>query len=150
MSRALRCVLSPLAFALAAAIPYAAPVSGQDPEMESALQTFLTAWQDQDGSRLESALQSSGVTLRMGPESHGPVQPRQAAAALRQYMEDRSPGEFRIRRMSSAGGEPERGFAEVEWSTVVRGTTEPVGYTVFVGMERSDRGWAVQEVRILD
>lgn len=143
-------VLTPLASALLVAVCWVTPANGQDPEMESALQVFLSAWQNQDGSRLEAALQSSGVSLRMGPESHGPVQPRQAAAALRQYMEDRSPGEFQVRRVSSAGGEPERGFAEVEWTTVVRGTTEPVGYTVFVGMERSVRGWAVQEVRILD
>ena len=125
-------------------------VRAQDAEMESALQSFLAAWQSDDADNLEAALVGSGVSLSMGNESHGPVRPRQAAAALRQYMADRSPGEFNVHRVSSAGGEPERGFAEVAWNTVVRGTTEPVGYTVFVGMERSSAGWAVQEVRILE
>lgn len=135
---------------LLAVVAWVAPAQGQNPEMESSLQAFLAAWQSEDGAQLEAALLVTGVSLRMGNESHGPVRPRQAAAALRQYMADRSPGEFMVHRVSSAGGEPERGFAEVEWSTRVRGTTEPIGYTVFVGMVRSDGGWAVQEIRILD
>lgn len=139
----------PALLVLAGAVLCPAPVLGQNAEMESALQVFLMAWQSEDGDRLEAALLETGVALRMERDAHGSVRPRQAAAALRQYMSGRSPGEFQVHRISSAGGEPERGFAEVGWETVVRGTTEPIGYTVFVGMERSSAGWVVQEVRIL-
>lgn len=137
---------------IVAGLGLAAPtaLSAQDTApMERTLERFLDAWRADDPGSLEAVLHAEGVALRMGSDSHGPVRPRQAAAALRQYMSERTPGEFTVNRVSHAGGRPERGFAEVEWTTVVRGTSESVGYTVFVGLERAPSGWTVQEVRIL-
>ncbi len=118
-------------------------------DMNGTLERFLSAWTGDDATALEAVLSPDGVTLRLDEDAHGPVRPRQAAVALRQYMGERRDGRFRVERVQLAGGEPARGFAEVAWTTVVRGTSEPLGYTVFVGLTRSGQRWTVHEVRIL-
>ena len=128
----------------------ASPIAAQDTAgMQRTLERFLDAWRGGDPGALEAVLRVEGVALRMEAAAHGPIRPRQAAAALVLYMGERDGGEFTVNRVSHAGGEPERGFAEVEWTTVVKGTSEAVGYTVFVGLERAASGWMVQEIRIL-
>jgi hypothetical protein len=91
----------------------------------------------------------SGIRLHLPGEEHMLIQPRQAQAALRSFLERYPGGEARVTRVSLAGGDPRKGFAEVRWRTRAQGIGEPVMFTLFVAFSLESEAWRVTEIRIL-
>jgi hypothetical protein len=100
----------------------------------------LSAWRDR---------MSGEVTVFVHGESHQGLTARQAVATLRSVQAQHRAGDVRIARVTDAGGDPRRGFAELEWETVARGTSEAARYTVFIGLTWTGGAWRIQEVRVI-
>ena len=89
-----------------------------------------------DEASWSEGLAEEGIRLHLPDEEHLLIRPRQARAAwsFLNVMRRRSPGN----RVSLAGGDPEKGFAEIRWRTSSPGLTEPVIFTLFVGFSFSN------------
>ncbi|MEZ4422408.1 MAG: hypothetical protein R3E98_03275 [Gemmatimonadota bacterium] len=132
--------------ALGALLPR--PLAGQSglEGMAAAVQRAVAA---QDLDALRGRLSTAGVLVHVHGQSHAGLAPHQAVAALRDFFRAHEVGTFRPGRVVDSGGEPRRGFAEVEWDTVVRGTSEAVRYRLFTGFAFREDRWWVDELRVL-
>jgi len=110
---------------------------------------FAHAWENEDVELLGEIMQEDGIRLRLPGEEHVLIRPRQARAALSAFLGRYAGGEAQITRVSLAGGDPAKGFAEIRWRTGSPGVTEPVFFTLFVGYSFENENWAVTEIRVL-
>lgn len=148
-----------LVLALAVIIPaaYPGPLEGargaDTAPVQSVLEAeagrFAQAWSAGDAQALGRSLNPGGIRLHLPGEEHMLIQPRQAQAALRSFLEKYAGGEARVTRVSPAGGDPGKGFAEVRWRARAQGIGEPVMFTVFVAFSLESEGWRVTEIRVL-
>jgi hypothetical protein len=123
-------------------------VDHDQPSLEDAAGRFAGLWSLGDVGRITDLLASEGIRLHLGRVGHNSLPPRQARAALRDFLgEHRSDG-VRLDTVSEVGGSPPRGFAEISWETVVLGTSETLHYIVFVGFILEDEIWRISEVRV--
>jgi hypothetical protein len=131
--------------ALAALLPGTALQSVLDGEALS----FAQAWERQDTRLLGEVMAGNGIRLHLPGEDHVLIRPRQARAALGAFLRRYAGGEAQIMRVSLAGGNPEKGFAEIRWRTDSPGVAEPVVFTLFVAFAFENESWSVSEIRVL-
>ena len=126
---------------------------GTFPAVQSPLEggalTFAQAWEREDLRFLEEAMAEDGIRLHLPGEEHVLIRPRQARAALGAFLERYSEGEAQVTRVSLAGGDPGKGFAEISWRTGSPGVPEPVSFTLSVAFASEDESWSVTEIRVL-
>jgi hypothetical protein len=118
------------------------------------LQAFVAGvarlWAAGDAEGIVALAPADGrIVLDVGEGSAGPVQPRQAAAALRSVFSSHTTVSVRAERSTVSGGEPVSGFGELRWVSRSRGVTTASSRAVFVGVVWNGRAWRVRELRIL-
>lgn len=119
------------------------------PTLENAAAAFARLWARSDAEGVTAELAVEGLRLHLGPDREGLVGPRQARAALRDFLEPLRTTELDVERVYEAGGQPARGFVELHWTAVVSGTDDVVRYTLFAGFVREEGAWRLAEIRIL-
>ena len=127
------------------------PVSGpvlQTPLEREAIR-FAQAWEEEDTRLLGAIMARDGIRLHMPGEQHVLIRPRQAQAALQAFLDRYDGGETEVTRVSMAGGDSGKGFAEIQWRTGSPGVVEPVIFTVFVAYAFESESWVVTEIRVL-
>lgn len=116
-------------------------------EEEAAL--FARAWTEKDAAELRARMVPTGIRLHLPDEEHLLIRPRQAQAALEEFLKGYADGEVLLSRVSTTGDEGQRGFAEIRWQTTSPGLSEAVTFTVFLGFSLNDERWTVTEIRVL-
>jgi hypothetical protein len=117
--------------------------------LEGEAQRFAQAWAAGDVQALSRVFNPSGIRLHLPGEEHMTIQPRQAQAALRAFVGRYPGGDARVTRVSPAGGDPRKGFAEIRWRSRAQGVGEPVTFTLFVAFSLEGQAWQVTEIRVL-
>lgn len=133
------------------------PLSVQDPQFGQDLQrtleeeasAFAKAWKEKNAAGLRDCMLGSGIRLRLPDEEHLLIRPRQAQAALEEFLNRFARGETLLSRAALAGDEGQMGFAEIRWETSSPGLSGPVTFTVFLGYALHDGRWTVTEIRVL-
>ena len=131
--------------ALAALLPGTAIQS----MLEGEALRFAQAWEREDTRLLGEVMVEDGIRLHLPGEDHILIRPRQAQAALGAFLERHIGGEAQVTRVSLAGGDPEKGFAEIRWRTGSPGAADPTIFTLFVAYALENESWAVTEIRVL-
>lgn len=133
----------------------AASLEAQEPaepgagELGDAVARVGWAWGTGDLGALRGLLSPDGVRFRDQGGGHGILDPRKAGAAIRELWARHGEGRVTLERTSLAAGTPARGFAHFRWLAVPTGTSEPVSYTLFIGMVHGAPGWRIYEIRVL-
>jgi len=117
--------------------------------LEDEAMRFARAWVDRDYSVLESMMVPDGLRLHVQGELFPSVDLRRAAVALRGLLGRYEGGEVELMRVSRSTGQEGRGFADLQWRTRVAGTGEVAIFTLFIAFELQERGWVVNEIRVL-
>jgi len=110
---------------------------------------FAGAWVGKDTGLLGEAMTAEGIRLHLPGEDHLVIRPHQAQAALRAFLEGYSAGEARVTRVSVTGAGPDKGYAELRWTTGSPGISEPVIFTLFVAYALENESWSLTEIRVL-
>lgn len=118
-------------------------------ELGDAVARVGWAWGTGDIGALRGLFSPDGVRFREQGGAHGILDPRKAGAAIRELWARHGEGRVTLERTSLAAGTPARGFAHFRWRAVPTGTSEPVSYTLFVGMVHGAPGWRIYEIRVL-
>jgi hypothetical protein len=119
------------------------------PALEEEANRFAQAWSQEDVRALGSLMTRRGIRLHLPGEEHSRIPPRQAQAAVAEFMERYVPGEVEVTRVSIVGGSPQEGYAELRWATRASDPAEPLTFTLFVAFALEDESWRVTEIRIL-
>lgn len=122
---------------------------GDQAALEEEAMRFARAWVDRDYPAMESMMVSHGLRLHVQGELFPSVDPRRAAVALRGLLGRYEGGEAELVRVSRSAGQEGRGFADLRWRTRVTGTGEDAIFTLFIAFELQERGWLVNEIRVL-
>jgi hypothetical protein len=125
-----------------------APALAQD-SIEGAARAFAGAWASGSVERITPLLSGSGIRLQLDGGPHGPLSPRQASVALRDFLRGYQGGGAVVTRAAPVDGSRDRGFAEIRWISRVAGTSQELRRDVFLGMKFEDDRWRVDEVRLL-
>lgn len=138
---------------LAVALPMAwaatAPVAAQDAAVEVAARELTEAWSHGRAAVLAERMGPSGVRVALLDRDYGALDRRNAAAALEVFLDRYRVQGATLARAAEVGGTPDRGFAEIRFDVVAKGTSEVLHFTVFAGFARIDDGWWVVELRVL-
>ncbi len=126
-----------------------APASCLGQDLVEAAARFATQWAAGDVSQLQSRFSQGGARIQWEERPLGALSPQRAGASIREYLGNREAASARVSRTGEVGGEPPRGFAEIRWDSRIRGMSEMVTRTVFVGFVYEDGAWQVAEVRVL-
>ncbi len=125
------------------------PSSAPAMNLGEAVEEVARAWGQGSVDSLTQLFSSAGVVLHLHRETNTPLPPRQARAALRDFLRGYETAEIRVIRVSEAGGEPAKGYGELHWAAVPAGTSQPVELAIFVGFLQEEGRWRVSEVRLL-
>ena len=117
--------------------------------LEQAATRFAAQWAAGDVSTLQDRFSLNGLRLQWEARPLGALAPPRAGASIREYLGNREGTSARVSRFGEVGGEPPRGFAEIRWESRIRGMSEMVVRTVFVGFVYEDGAWRVAELRVL-
>ena len=117
--------------------------------LEEEAAVFAGAWTDKNAGALKDHMATAGIRLHLPDEEHVLIRPRQAQAALEEFLNRYGDGEAALSRVSLAGDEGKVGFAEIRWQTTSPGLPEAVTFTVFLGYSLIDERWTVNEIRVL-
>ena len=137
----MRVPVAVFAFALAAGTGL--PAHAQR-TLQEAAQGARYAWMTHDGRML--ATSGDSLVLRLPGMEEVMVRSGQATRLLRQYLESSTERAFEIRTVRETG--EGQGYAEAVRRYVVRGTTDPVEQTVFLGFRQSGGRWKLTEIRV--
>lgn len=124
------------------------PAYSAQASLEDTAGRFAGLWSSADIGRIGDLLVPDGIRLHLGEVGHHDLAPRQALAALRDFLRAHRSNGARMDRVSEVGGQPPRGFAEITWEAVAQGTTEMLRYTVYVGFILEDESWHISELRV--
>ena len=144
-----------IALLAAVALMVGAPTTGAAQSVAPGpLQAFVSQvarlWANGDADAIVALAPADGrMLLDVGAGTAGPVQPRQAAAALRSVFSSHTTVSVRAERSTVSGGDPVTGFGELRWLCRARGVTTTDTHGVFLGVEWDGRSWRVREIRIL-
>lgn len=117
--------------------------------LEDAAANVASLWGAGEVSELEKTLSDSGVRLQWDSNQVGSLDPRHAAASIREYLGSRQGTGTRVTRFEEVGGDPPKGYAEIWWESRILGTSDVLARTVFVAFVSEDGGWRVTELRVL-
>jgi hypothetical protein len=136
-----------IAVALAiAALGFAGSTSAQN--LEPTVRRIVRAWERADVGTIGAIADRNGLSLDIGGQNVGPLQPRQAAAALRRLFDERETISVRAGMHKIVGGQPSRAFFEITWTTRTRGTSIPQRSTIFFAFVLDDE-WRITEIRLI-
>lgn len=135
-------------FIALAILATSAPASAQD--MDVAMYRFASAWRRNDTKAISALIAREGASIETDAGRFGPLPARQAAAILRTLFGERETTDVRTRQFQSVGGTPQKGYAELIWTSVAPETTEALRLVVFVEfVQESDREWRITRIRLL-
>jgi hypothetical protein len=124
--------------------------AAQAQDLDGAMSRFASAWRRNDYKAIASLIARDGASIETDAGRLGPLGPRQAAAVLRVLFSERNTTQVRTRQIQDVGGNPQKGFAELVWTTMAPATTEALRVVVFVEfVQESDREWRVSRIRLL-
>lgn len=119
-------------------------------EFRPAAQRIASAWQRGDVGTLGAQASPEGLSIDLAGERVGPYGTgRQAAAALKRLFEDRETVSISIATAKETGGEPRRGYVELNWVTRARGSRIPERSVVVVALEVDHDQWRITEIRLM-
>lgn len=133
----------------------AAPLAAQgqsgtaDSVLSSTARDFATHWAAGRADSLAQHLAPEGIRLHLDGPARMAIPPRQAVAAVREFLRGFDEGATEILRAAVAGGTEDQGFVEMAWTARVAGTSQAVEYTLFLSMARAGERWRVEELRLL-
>lgn len=134
-------------FALLAAAPLRA--QSTPTPLERFVGTVAYLWGVGDAEGIADLVPEQGqVVLDIGSGTES-VNSRHAAAALRALFGDRQGASARLVRATLSGGQPVRGFGQLEWTFRTRGAPVPRTRTVYVGAVWTGTDWRISEIRLL-
>jgi hypothetical protein len=128
---------------------HSARAQGGNGELEQVIGRLASAWSRGDAAGVVALVTRSGLSLDLGSEVVGPLNPRQATAVLRGYFEEHETVELQHTGGRVVSGAPGRAFAELNWVRRVRGTTIPARTTVVLQLVIEDRDWRISQIRLL-
>ena len=132
-----------------AVVSVGVPSEGFAQNLDQAAAGFAAQWAAGDVSRLQGRFSPSGVSIQWEGRPLSALSPQRAGVSIREYLENREGASARVSRTGEVGGEPPRGFAEIQWESRIRGGSEVVTRTVFVAFVYEDGDWRVAELRVL-
>jgi hypothetical protein len=119
-------------------------------DIRPAAQRIASAWQRADVGVLGAQTAKAGLSIDLAGERVGPYgSGRQAAAALKRLFEDRETVSISVATAKETGGEPRRGYVELNWVTRTRGSRIPEHSVVVVAMEVDRDQWRITEIRLM-
>jgi hypothetical protein len=113
--------------------------------LEEAAQRARYAWMVHDAGMLSSTADTLVLKLP-GTDEQATANPSQAARMLNRFFQPSTERAFEFTSVRSTG--EEQGYAEASRRYVVRGTTDVVAETVFLGFRRSGGRWRLTEIRV--
>ncbi|MEX0892298.1 MAG: hypothetical protein WEB88_09015 [Gemmatimonadota bacterium] len=125
------------------------PADAAAQQLKGALEQVAAAWARSDATAVANHAGPAGVALDVDGSPTGPFPPRQAAAVLRRVFEDRETLNVQVGLAKEVGGEPARGFGELNWVVRARGTTIPERVSIFVALVKVEGRWHVSEIRLM-
>jgi hypothetical protein len=141
-------IIGLVAFLAIAVIATPVPASAQD--MDVAMYRFASAWRRNDSKAISALIAREGAFIETPAGRFGPLGGRQAAAILRTLFGERHTTNVRTRQLQDVGGTPQKGYAELIWTSVAPETTEALPIVVFVEfVQESDREWRITRIRLL-
>jgi hypothetical protein len=135
-------------FAFALAFVGVASVASAQ-EFKPAAQRIAAAFQQQDVGALGAQASREGLSIDLSGERVGPFSGRQAAAALKRIFEERETVSISIGSVRETGGDPRRGYVELNWVIRTRGSRIPERSTVVVALELDRDQWRITEIRLM-
>jgi hypothetical protein len=118
-------------------------------QFDRAIKNFSNAWTRNDEKTIANMIGREGASID-GPAGRlGPLSGRQAAAVLRHLFDDKITRDVRVRQTQSIGGDPEKAYAEIVWTTLAPETTQPTRVVIFVEFVREHEVWRVTKIRLL-
>jgi hypothetical protein len=125
-----------------------APAPAQD--LDVAMYSLANAWRRNDYKVIATLIANDGVSIETDAGRFGPLGGRQAAAILRTLFGERATTQVRTRQFQAVGGNPQKGYAELIWTTMAPETTQPLRIVVFVEFIREqEREWKITRIRLL-
>lgn len=121
----------------------------QAASLEAAARRVAAAWSVGEPSLLDDLVRPEGVAYHAGNHEHPALAKRQLMATLSDLMGDGQARGVAMGRISRVEGSRPRGFVELAWSAVPKGTTEVVRSTIFVSFEHAQGRWWIAEIRVL-
>ena len=113
--------------------------------LDEAAQRARYAWMMHDAGML--ARTGDTLVLRLpGADDMSTVTPSQAERLLNRYFQPSSERSFDFRAVRNTGAD--QGYVEAARRYVVRGTTDEVEETVFLGFRLSSGRWRLTEIRV--
>jgi len=112
--------------------------------LDEAAQRVRSAWVSHDAGTLASS--GDSLSLRLPGIEEVTVGSAQASRLLNRYLQPSSERSFDLRSVRTTG--EEQGFVEAARRYVVRGTSDEVAETVFLGFRRSAGRWRLTEIRV--
>lgn len=113
--------------------------------LEKAADSARAAWLAQDAEALAASGDSLVLRLPRGGDA-AVVGPAQAARLLGQYFRPAAERGFDLRSVRTTGSS--RGYAEATRRYVVRGTSDELSETVFLGFSEAAGRWRLTEIRV--
>ena len=111
--------------------------------------TVAYLWSVGDAEALAELVPEQGqIVLDTGSGSQA-VNSRHAAAALRALFGEHQGASAKLVRTTLSGGQPARGFGEVNWTFRTRGAPITRSRTVYVGTVWTPAGWRISEIRLM-
>ena len=123
--------------------------TGTQSALEQSAAQFARAWAQKDAGQLARLADPGGIRLHLPGEDHLMIRPRQAQAALQNFLGRYAGGEVEVTRVSLTSGDPGEGFAELRWTTGSPEVSEPVIFTLFAAYALRAEAWVVTEIRVL-
>lgn len=129
----------------------AAGTTAQDAQasLDSAFSRIVGLWRSGDAAAVAAFAAGAGLAFELDGQPMGPLQGRQAAAALRRLFDQRVTVGVEAGMRGHLVGDADRGFGEFLWLTRLEGTTIPERTTVFLALIREGDDWKVNEIRVL-
>ena len=120
------------------------------PSLEAAAVSVARIWEAGRPALLEELMVPTGIRFHLQEQAHASLPARKVVATLASFLNQHHGLEVAVTRVSPTGGRPPRGFAELAWQAVARGTSEPLSYTVYIGFVlRDDESWRITELRVM-
>lgn len=128
----------------------ATSVPAQAQDLDVTMYRLANAWRRNDSKAISGLIARDGVSIETDAGRFGPVGARSAAAILRTLFGERQTTDVRTRQFQGVGGSPQKGYAELIWTTRAPETTEALRIVVFVEfVQELDREWRITRIRLL-
>jgi len=101
-----------------------------------------------DAGSIASASSRSGVSVEIDGSRHGPLNPRQVSAWLRDLFAERETVRAEPGMAKVSEGSPGQAFGEVMWTARMRGTTQDQRSTVMLAFVLENDRWRITEIRV--